>query len=58
MPTKKTEKEKPKKEEVKIEYASFDDLKKMYLVIKEMQHNLEYINDRLEKCMSRLGVEK
>ena len=56
MPDKK--KETKKKETPKVEYVTMNDLSNLYIIIKEIQENLDYINDRLERCMVRIGVDK
>ena len=58
MPSKKTVKvktEKPKSNPVK--YVKEEDFENVYIIIKEMQKNLEFLNEKVSRLMSRVGVE-
>ena len=58
MPNKKTVKvktEQPKSNPVK--YVKEEDFENVYIIIKEMQKNLEFLNEKVSRLMSRVGVE-
>ena len=56
MPKKEKE---PVKKEVKKKDPEItqEQINAIWDVIEEMNHNLEYINEKLQSCQSRLGIE-
>tara|TARA_R100000781_G_C4048130_1_gene116504 strand:+ start:408 stop:584 length:177 start_codon:yes stop_codon:yes gene_type:complete len=58
MPTKKTVKEEVKKEVKKKDpEVTQQQLNAIWDVVEELQDNLEYVNEKLQRCQSRLGIE-